>query len=127
MRQRDPLPVEIQRLLVLEEGFRRPCTERRRWLAACWCAQRLQHVLVRDDKRLRHDALDSALTNLSREIARDQLGSRGGHLEIAADKLRVSVSVDDVTDRTRAGERAYRGDESIGLRLRHRVDDEHAL
>ena len=56
---------------------------------------------MRDDERLRHDALDRALTHLSGEVARHQLRPRGRHLEIAAGELGVSVRVDDVADRTR--------------------------
>ena len=96
-------------------------------LAAGRRAHRSQHVLVGDDERLRHDAFDGALADLSGEVAGDQLRARGGDAEVAAGELRMRVRVDDVADRTVAGERAYCGEELIGHPVGHRVHDEHTL
>ena len=82
---------------------------------------------MRDDERLGHDALDRALTDLPGEVAGDELRAGRGHLEVAAGELRMRVRVDDVADRTRAGERADRREQPIRPRLGHRVHDQHAL
>ena len=125
--QLNALAVEVHGPLGLEERVGGPRRKRRGGLPAGRRAHRGEHVLVRDDERLRHGALDGALAHLPGEVARHQLRAGRRDRRVATGEVGIGVRVDDVADRPGAGPAAHHLEEARRVGLRERVDEQHAL